>query len=75
MRRPRPPTTTTSVTVCLAALCLDQDGQRIIVASDRMVTYPRFIEFEHTVPKKTGSSAHSVTMFAGGRPHWVSFGQ
>lgn len=53
------------MTVCLGALCLDQDGQRIIVASDRMVTYPGFIEFEHTVPKMTGSSMHSVTMFAG----------
>jgi len=52
--------------VCLAAICVGDDGNpRIVVAADRMVTYPGFIEFEHTVRKITPTTPHSVTMVAG----------
>jgi hypothetical protein len=54
------------MTIGLAAICADDEGfQRIVVASDRMVTYPGFIEFEHTVPKMTPASSHAITMISG----------
>jgi hypothetical protein len=54
------------MTVCIAATCVDDDGnQRIVLAADRMVTYPSFIEFEHTVPKFHPASTLAVTMVAG----------
>ncbi len=54
------------MTVCLAAICTDDEGQpRVVIASDRMVTYPGFIEFEHTVPKIAPASPCAVTMISG----------
>ena len=54
------------MTVCLAATCIDESGvSRVLVAADRMVTYPNFIEFEHAVPKIGTASSSAVAMVAG----------
>ena len=39
------------MTICLAALCRQEDEPVAVVAADRMVTMGGFIEFEHPVPK------------------------
>jgi len=54
------------MTLCMAALCQDQDaGPAAVVAADRMVTYGGFIEFEHTVPKMAYTSPFTVALIAG----------
>jgi hypothetical protein len=53
------------MTVCIAALCREEDDQRVVVAADRMVTLGNFIEFEHAVPKMTTSPPYAVAMVAG----------
>jgi hypothetical protein len=39
------------VTICLAAVCREDEETRVVVATDRMVTLGGFIEFEHAIPK------------------------
>jgi hypothetical protein len=57
------------VTLCLAALCREGEGddeeRRVVVAADRMVTYPGFIEFEHTSSKIAEMSVFALAMVAG----------
>jgi hypothetical protein len=57
------------VTLCLAALCREGEGEneenRVVVAADRMVTYPGFIEFEHTSSKIAEASGFTLAMVAG----------
>lgn len=53
------------MTVCLAALCRDGEEARAIVATDRMVTFPGFIEFEHATPKMQAASMRALAMTAG----------
>lgn len=54
------------MTLCMAALCTDpDDGDLVVVAADRMVTYGGFIEHEHTVPKIVQATPYAVTMIAG----------
>jgi len=53
------------VTVCLAALCRDEEEPRAVVAADRMVTMGGFIEFEHAEPKIRSASSVAVAMAAG----------
>ena len=53
------------MTICLAAICADEGPGRVVIATDRMVTYPGFIEFEHAVPKMTPASPFAVTMISG----------
>jgi hypothetical protein len=53
------------MTVCLAALCHDNDEARAVIAADRMVTLGGFIEFEHAVPKMTSASSLAIAMVAG----------
>jgi hypothetical protein len=53
------------MTVCVAALCHDEDELIAVVAADRMVTLGGFIEWEHAVPKMTPASSYSITMVAG----------
>ncbi len=55
-----------NVTVGIAALCVDEEGRpAVVIATDRMVTYPGFIEFEHGVPKMIPMSPGAVAMTAG----------
>ncbi len=55
-----------NVTVGIAALCVDDAARpAVVIATDRMVTYPGFIEFEHGVPKMTAMSPGAVAMVAG----------
>lgn len=54
------------MTIGLAALCQGENGAPlVVVASDRMVTYPGLIEYEHAVPKMSPASSHAITMIAG----------
>jgi hypothetical protein len=53
------------MTICLAALCVHDGAPRAVVAADRMVTYPGFIEFEHAVPKMAHATPFAVVMVAG----------
>lgn len=54
------------MTIGLAALCKDESGlPRVVVAADRMVTYPGLIEFEHAVRKVAVASTHAIAMAAG----------
>jgi hypothetical protein len=53
------------VTICLAALCRDGEETYAVVAADRMVTFPGFIEFEHSNPKVAPAGARAVSMSAG----------
>ncbi len=53
------------MTVCIAALCRDEDEPRAVVATDRMVTLGNIIEFEHTVPKAAEASPFAIAMVAG----------
>lgn len=53
------------MTVCLAALCKDDAERLVVVATDRMVTLPGFIEFEHAIPKMSAASTRAVAMVAG----------
>jgi 20S proteasome alpha/beta subunit len=53
------------MTVCIAALCQNEDEAHAVVAADRMVTMGGFIEFEHAVPKMTATSSLAVAMIAG----------
>jgi hypothetical protein len=49
----------------MAALCKDEGTERVVVAADRMVTYPGFIEFEHAVPKIGNACPYALAMAAG----------
>lgn len=51
------------MTVCIAALC--DNGERIIIASDKMVTVGQIIEFEHDVSKFEKLTDNSIVMTAG----------
>ena len=53
------------MTVCIAALCREGDESRAVVATDRMVTFPGFIEFEHATPKMLEASTRAIAMTAG----------
>lgn len=53
------------MTVCVAALCRDGERKLAVAASDRMVTYGGFIEFEHAESKMTNVSSHAVVMVSG----------
>jgi hypothetical protein len=53
------------VTVCLAAICHEDGESRAVVATDRMVTFPGFIEFEHATPKMLEASTRALAMTAG----------
>lgn len=53
------------MTVCPAALCKDAEDNLAVVATDRMVTLPGFIEFEHAIPKMSEASARAIAMAAG----------
>jgi hypothetical protein len=53
------------MTICLAAICRDNERDYAVVAADRMVTLGGFIEFEHGVPKMAHPSAQAVVMVAG----------
>lgn len=53
------------MTVCMAALCMDGDEPKVVVAADRMVTLGGFMEFEHTVPKMTYPAPHAAALIAG----------
>lgn len=53
------------MTVCIAALCQNEDEAHAVVAADRMVTMGGFIEFEHAVPKMRSAASLSVAMVAG----------
>jgi len=54
------------MTVCLAALCVDDDKVPFaVVAADRMVTLGGFMEFEHAIPKMAEPSPAAVVMIAG----------
>ncbi len=50
----------------MGALCADGDPRTaVVVASDRMVTFPGIIEFEHAIPKMTVASTKAVMLVAG----------
>lgn len=53
------------MTICLGALCRDGEESRAVVATDRMVTFPGFIEFEHAMPKMQQASTRAIAMTAG----------
>jgi len=53
------------MTICLAAICEEDQSAYAVVAADRMVTLGGFIEFEHGVPKMAHPSAQAVVMVAG----------
>jgi len=54
------------MTVCIAALCGDGDGdRRVVIAADRMVTYPGYMEFEHPGSKMVKLSERALVMVAG----------
>jgi hypothetical protein len=55
------------VTVCIAAMCRDDEGAtpRAVVAADRMVTLGGFMEFEHTVPKMDQPADSALVLIAG----------
>jgi len=56
------------VTVCIAAICADLSGtpaRAVVVASDRMVTFGGFYEFEHEVPKLSLIGGRVATLIAG----------
>lgn len=54
------------MTLCMAAICVDDDGEACaVIAADRMVTIPGFIEFEHTGRKMVQPSSSGVAMIAG----------
>jgi hypothetical protein len=53
------------MTVCLAALCTNDEAPHAVVVADRMVTLGGFMEFEHTIPKMSAASASSIAMIAG----------
>ncbi len=53
------------MTVCVAALCQDGEKRIAVAASDRMVTYGGFIEFEHAESKMTEVSSHALVMVSG----------
>ena len=51
------------MTICIAALC--ENGKKVILAADRMVTVGQIIEFEHDVRKFKSLTDNSVIMNAG----------
>ena len=53
------------MTVCIAALCQNEDQAHIVVVADRMVTLGGFIEFEHAVPKMKEASSLAIAMVSG----------
>lgn len=54
------------MTVCIAALCsANNTSRRVVVAADRMVTYPGYIEFEHPGSKMVRLSDRALVMVAG----------
>ena len=56
------------MTVCIGALCANEDGEKAkvaVVASDRMVTLAGLTEFEHEVPKIQQINDHLVALIAG----------
>jgi 20S proteasome alpha/beta subunit len=53
------------MTICLAALCNEEDEPRAVVVADRMVTLGGFIEFEHAMPKMAAASPSAIVMVAG----------
>jgi 20S proteasome alpha/beta subunit len=56
----------TIVTICLGALCRDKvDGDTVVLASDRMVTWAGLTEFEHQVPKIHQLSVSTWALIAG----------
>jgi 20S proteasome alpha/beta subunit len=54
------------MTICLGALCRENaDGDTVVLASDRMVTWMGLTEFEHQVPKVHQVSASTWALIAG----------
>ncbi len=54
------------MTICLGALCRDSaDGDTVVLASDRMVTWMGLTEFEHQVPKIHQISSSTWALIAG----------
>ena len=54
------------MTICLGALCRDEsDGDTVVLASDRMVTWMGLTEFEHQVPKIHQISVSTWALIAG----------
>jgi hypothetical protein len=53
------------VTLCLAAICIEDGEPRAVVVADRMVTYPGFIEYEHATSKIKETSQFTLAMVAG----------
>lgn len=53
------------MTVCIAALCRTNDQPCAVVATDRMVTQPGFMEFEHTGSKMIELTRRAAVMVAG----------
>lgn len=53
------------MTVCIAALCKANDMPCAVVATDRMVTQPGFMEFEHTGSKMVELTERAAVMVAG----------
>lgn len=51
------------MTICIASLC--EDSNKIIVASDRMITVGEIIEFEHEVTKFEPLTNNSIVLTAG----------
>ena len=51
------------MTICIAALC--ENREKIIVASDRMITVGQLIEFEHDVRKFEPLIDNCIVMSAG----------
>ena len=53
------------MTVCIAALCDAADEPRAVIATDRMVTQPGFMEFEHAGSKMVELTQQAAVMVAG----------
>lgn len=53
------------MTVCIAALCGENDEARVVVAADRLVTSGGFMEFEHPGSKMVQLSSRAMVMVAG----------
>jgi hypothetical protein len=53
------------MTVCIAAISGDGADSQIVVAADRMVTYPGFLEFEHRGSKIVELNEKALVMVAG----------
>jgi 20S proteasome alpha/beta subunit len=54
------------MTVCIAAICEnDTDSPKIVLASDRMITFQDIIQFEHELPKLEEVAPNCVVATAG----------